>query len=133
MHGATQSGPSVWLVGDVEHPDFAEAAALVRATAIVGPGLPELIVLAQSRPGVIRLREIERLRRSAPLSGEVSLLGSWCEGETRTGKPAAGVRRLYWYEFPSWWRRQLVLHATGRCPDWCGWRILDYGLRMAEF
>ncbi|MEX2187531.1 MAG: hypothetical protein WD875_12085 [Pirellulales bacterium] len=118
MHGATTIGPSVWLVGDFEHPDFAKAVPLVRATADVGPALPEVIVVAQSRPGVIRRREIERLRRSAPLAGVVSLLGSWCEGETRTGRPAAGVRRLYWHEFPSWWQRQMVLRAAGRCPDW---------------
>src|SRR3989304_6230263 len=131
MHGTAKSGPGVWLVGDVEHPDLAEATTLVRATANVGPGLPEVIVLAQSRPGAISLREIERLRRSAPLAGVVSLLGSWCEGETRTGRPVAGVRRLYWYEFPSWWRRQMGLRAAGRCPDWA--RAEDFGLRIADF
>ena len=130
MHGATTIGPSVWLVGDFEHPDFAEAVALVRATADVGPALPEVIVLAQSRPGVIRAREIERLRRSAPLAGVISLLGSWCEGETRTGRPAAGVRRLYWYEFPTWWQRQLVLRAVGRCPEWA--RAEDSRSRIAD-
>jgi hypothetical protein len=125
--------PSVWLVGDSEHRDFAEAKALVQSTANVGPGLPELILFAQSRPGVIRTREVERLRRSAPLAGVVALLGSWCEGETRTGRPAVGVPRLYWYEFPSWWRRQLRLRAAGQCPEWaradnCEWRIADCGL-----
>ena len=99
-------------------------------TAEVGPQPPELIVVAQSRPGVVASREIERLRRSAPLAGVVSLLGSWCEGETRTGRPAAGVARLYWYEFPSWWRRQLALRAAGRCPDWA--RLEDFGLRIAD-
>lgn len=118
MQGTIESRPGVWLVGEVEHPDFAEAVALLRATANLGPGLPEVIILAQSRPGVIGPREIERLRRSAPLAGAVSLLGSWCEGETRTGRPAAGVGRLYWYEFPSWWRRQLALREAGRCPEW---------------
>lgn len=130
MRDAKPTGPKVWLVGDVKHHDFAEAVALVRATANVGPGLPELILLAQSRPGVIRRREIERLERSAPLAGIVSLVGSWCEGETRTGRPAAGVRRLYWYEFPSWWRRQIGLHAAGQCPDWA--RIEDGRLPIAE-
>src|SRR5206468_630467 len=58
------------------------------------------------------------LRRAAPLAGVVALLGSWCEGETRTGRPLSGVQRLYWYDFPAWWRRQLQLHAANRCPDW---------------
>jgi hypothetical protein len=127
----------VWLFGDVDHGDFAEAVALVRATANVGPGPPEVIVLAQSRPGAIRAREVERLRRSAPLAGVVSLLGSWCEGETRTGRPPAGVRRLYWYEFPNWWRRQISLRTAGRCPQWArvedfGWRMADGGLKLGR-
>ncbi len=127
---SVQHKPGVWLVGDAEHADFAEAMALVRATANVGPGLPEVIVLAQSRPGVLRLREIERLQRSAPLAAVVSLAGSWCEGETRTGRPAAGVRRVYWYEFPSWWRQQLRLRAAGLCPEWV--RAEDFGSRAAD-
>jgi hypothetical protein len=110
--------PNVWLVGDVEHVDFAEAVELIRATASLGPGLPEVVVVAQSRPGAVGRQEWMRLRRIAPLAGFVSLLGSWCEGETRTGRPAAGVERLYWYEFPIWWRRQLALRAAGCCPEW---------------
>jgi hypothetical protein len=110
--------PNVWLVGDAEHADFAEAVALVRATANVGPGLPEVVLVAQSRPGVVGRREWMRMRRNAPLAGFVSLVGSWCEGETRTGRPPAGVERLYWYEFPAWWQRQLVLRAAGCCPAW---------------
>jgi hypothetical protein len=131
MQDALLKRPNVWLVGDADHADFAEAVTLLRATASVGPGLPELIVVAQSRPGTMRLREFERLRRSVPLAGVVSLCGSWCEGETRTGRPAAGVRRLYWYEFPSWWRRQIALRAAGQCPDWA--RVEgDFRLQIAE-
>jgi hypothetical protein len=122
--------PSVWLVGEVEHPDFAESVALVRDAADIGPRPPELIVVAQSRPGAFPSPAIERLRRSAPLAGVVALVGSWCEGETRSGRPAAGVARLYWYEFPSWWRRQLALRAAGRCPEWA--RPEDFGLRAAD-
>jgi hypothetical protein len=133
MHGAMQSGPNVWLVGDLEHPDFAEAVALVRATAKVGVALPEVAVLAQSRPSVIGLSDVERLRRSVPLAGMALLVGSWCEGETRTGRPAAGVQRLYWYEFPSWWRRQMVLRAAGRCPEWArGATSEERGARHGE-
>ena len=125
-------GPKVWLVGDLQHRDFCESVALLRRTADVGPGSPEVIIAAESRPGTIRHREIERLRRGAPLAAVISLCGSWCEGELRTGRPLAGTTRLYWYEFPSWWRRQLELHASGRCPEWagaddCGWRVADGG------
>jgi hypothetical protein len=118
MRNATVTRPTVCFVGEVEHPDFAAAASLVHASADVGTESPELIVVAQSRPGAVSEREFRRLRRNAPLAGLLSLLGSWCEGETRTGQPPAGVERLYWYEFPSWWRQQLGLWSTGCCPDW---------------
>jgi len=118
MPSVTLARPSVWLVGEAEHPDFAEVVALLRETADIGPQPPELIVVAQSRPGVFAARDIDGLRRSAPLAGVVALLGSWCEGESRSGRPAAGVSRLYWYEFPNWWRRQLALRAAGRRPEW---------------
>jgi len=122
--------PNVWLVGDIEHRDFADAVALVRSTAQTTCGAPEVILIAESRPGTVGRGEIERLRRSAPLAGVVSLCGSWCEGETRTGQPIAGATRLYWYEFPNWWRRQLELYAAGRCPEWA--RADGYGFRIAD-
>jgi hypothetical protein len=137
--------PIVQLVGDVEHPDFRDAVALVRSSALVTEGAEaarELIVVAQSRPGVVPLAEVERLRRQNPLAGIVALLGTWCEGETRTGRPWPGVPRLYWYEFPAWFRRQLSLRAAGRCPEWsqcdfgfpaaAGKLLADFGLRIAD-
>lgn len=132
--------PAVQLIGDVHHPDFREAIELLRNDAELTPSAstaPELIVLAQSRPGTVGHREVERLQRNSPLAGIVALLGSWCEGETRTGRPWPGVERLYWYEFPSWWRRQMAFRAEGRCPDWARWgdsrfRIADCGFRIAS-
>jgi hypothetical protein len=130
--------PVVQLVGDVEHSDFHDSIALVRSSASVtevAEATRELIVVAQSRPGAVPLAEVERLRRNNPLAGILALLGTWCEGETRTGRPWPGVTRLYWYEFPAWFRRQLSLRAAGRCPDWSqcdfGIRIADCGLRIS--
>jgi hypothetical protein len=92
---------------------------LLRAeAAVVESGPAELIVIAQERPGVISQRQVELLRREMPLAGVVVLAGSWCEGELRTGRPLAGVQRLYWYEFPIWWRRQMGRRTAGLCPDW---------------
>ena len=114
--------PTVQLVGDADHADFRDAVKLLRAAAHVVdarvPAAPELIVIAQSRPGAFAPCDVESLRRGAPLAGVVALLGSWCEGEARTGRPWPGVARLYWYDFPTWWQRQLALRAAGRCPDW---------------
>ena len=110
---------TVQLIGEVHHPDFRDALSLIRADARIVDGIqPEVIVIAQSRPDVIGRRDVERIRQRVPLAGLVGLMGTWCEGETRTGRPWHGVTRLYWYEFPAWWRRQRLLRAAGRCPDW---------------
>jgi len=103
------------------HWDFNEAVEFLRAESRLvdcGSQSPELIVICQSRPGTVSKSLVEHLRLAVPLAGIVALAGSWCEGETRTGRPLPGVDRLYWYEFPAWWRRQLSLRAAGRCPEW---------------
>jgi hypothetical protein len=109
------------IVGSVDHPDFCDVTSLLRATARAEIGQnesPEIVVVAQARPGQTSQREIESLRRRWPLAGIVAVLGSWCEGETRTGQPWPGVRRLYWYEFPAWWQQQLARRDAGVCPEW---------------
>ena len=113
--------PVVQLLGDVDHRDFRDARSLLADTAELNSGcgsLPQLTVIAQSRPGVVDPHIVEQLRRDAPLTAVVSLLGSWCEGETRTGRPLACSERIFWYDFPAWWRQQLGLLSNGRCPDW---------------
>ena len=122
--------PTVQLIGDVAHADFRDAVELLRRDAhlvdVYGEP-PEVVIVAQSRPDAVCRQPVEQFRRAMPLAGVVTLLGSWCEGEARTGRPWPGVHRLYWYEFPAWWRRQMRLRAEGRCPDWA--RVADFGLR----
>jgi CheY-like chemotaxis protein len=113
--------PIIQLAGDIDHHDFREAIDMLRSESrlIASAEMrPELIVVAQSRPDAICGEQIKHLQRAAPLAGVAALLGSWCEGETRTGRPWPGIQRLYWYEFPAWWRRQLQLRAANHCPDW---------------
>ncbi len=124
---------SAWFLGQANHPDFREIIELLdndtqltlapsdrHATSRDAAGVfsPELIVIAQARPGQFRWNEVDRWRCRFPLAGVVSLLGSWCEGELRTGRPLPGAERLYWHEFHAWWHRQTLLRSTGHCPDW---------------
>lgn len=95
--------------------DDAENAA---ATIPSVPLPPELVLLAQARPGVDDPSQLERLRTIAPLTRVVIVAGSWCEGELRTGRPAAGVVRLYWYEFASWWRAAVAEWEANETPAW---------------
>lgn len=113
----------VLIVGDYAHPDFsvprawlqrnvdlAEAPTIQTALEHVRAMLmaPSTIVLAQSRPGQLSTHDVDVLHRAAPLARVVALLGTWCEGEPRSGHPWPGVPRVYWYQ----WQTRLVRELT---------------------
>lgn len=97
-----------------EAPDAEEAEVLLAG----GRFLPEVIVVAQSHPGQFSARQIDRLRRLAPLARVLALLGSWCEGEVRTGNPWPAVIRVYWHQWLPCWRQELARLRQGECPAW---------------
>jgi hypothetical protein len=78
------------------------------------PCAPELIVITQSRPGEVGHEQVDRLRRAAPLARLVGVLGSWCEGEARSGHPWPAVERVYWHQWPSWLARELKQYGDQR-------------------
>jgi len=78
----------------------------------------DLIILAVSRPGEIRCDQFDDLVRQAPLSRIILVLGSWCEGEQRSGKPWPGGQRVFWYDWSRYWQRELESVAHGLCPTW---------------
>ena len=88
------------------------------ATSPFVPLPPELVLLAQARPGVDDQSQLERLRAIAPLTHVVVVAGSWCEGELRTGRPVVGGVRLYWYEFAPWWRAAIAEWEANQTPAW---------------
>ena len=77
-----------------------------------------VIVVAQARPGEFAHDDVARLRQLAPLARIVALLGSWCEGEARSGKPWPGVVRTYWHQWPARAERELRRLAAGECSPW---------------
>lgn len=83
-----------------------------------GPNAPEFIVLAQSRPGQFAAARIDALRRLAPLARIGRLLGSWCEGESRSGQPPSGCVSSYWHQWPARWARDLARFRGGHTPGW---------------
>jgi hypothetical protein len=85
---------------------------------IDAPLAPDLIVLTQSRPGEFANSGVDRLRALAPLARIVALLGSWCEGETRSGRPLPGVIRVYWHQWLPRLAQELDRVRQGRCPTW---------------
>ncbi|MBN2579419.1 MAG: response regulator transcription factor [Pirellulales bacterium] len=124
---------TILVVGDEAQPEFAgPIARLARfgrvevfadperalGSLAVGHIVPELIVVAQSYPGQYPTEMLERLRGTAPLCRILALLGSWCEGELRSGQPWPSVVRLYWHQWSARAERELTRLARGECPSW---------------
>jgi CheY-like chemotaxis protein len=125
--------PSILLLGATDRAEFQEARAamdgggpmreLAEMDAAVsalaaGEVVPEVIVVAQAFPGQVPHGTIDRLRRAAPLARIVGLLGSWCEGEMRSGAPWQGAVRTYWHHWPARGSRELHRLAAGQACAW---------------
>ena len=100
----------ILAIGDLTVPEFQGAAesltrrgaltalnAAAALTAINEGFAPAVVVVAQCWPGQFATSQIDAMRRAAPLARFVCLLGTWLEGETRTGRPLAAWRRAYWH------------------------------------
>ena len=94
--------------------DIGGAVRCVRDAA----ACPAVIILGQSRRGQFAESDVERLLHAAPLARVVVLAGSWCEGETRSGRPIGGVHRLTWHEAPQAVPRELAALSAGRTSGW---------------
>ncbi|HVW37248.1 MAG TPA: hypothetical protein VHB99_08075 [Pirellulales bacterium] len=127
------AGLHVLLIGDATHGEFRAAIETIEshgALAIVRDikgalGKLEhvstpfsLVIVAQARPGEYCDAEIDALRRAAPLAPIVALLGSLCEGETRSGKPWPGVIRVYWHQWRQRAGLELAALQAGRSSAW---------------
>jgi hypothetical protein len=124
---------SILLIGELSRPefqgvdDFLESLGQVRffsdaETAANGLASGEIVsdltVIAQSFPGEFSQQAIDRLRVASPLSRMVAILGSWCEGEMRSGQPWPTVNRLYWHQRFGRIGREIMRLAGGDCPSW---------------
>ncbi len=124
--------PSVLLIGDHRHRDFSDAvpwldqhcqlqsAADLDAAgqAMRQGGSPQIVLFVQSRPGQFAQADIETIHARSPLSRLVVLLGSWCEGEMRTGKPWSGVVRIYWHQWAARMIPELTRNRTSGAGVW---------------
>jgi len=121
------------FVGDPQRAEFREARAslerlgqvvdaptLAAAQRMLGEGTlaPDVIVVAQAYPGEYTAEALDRLRRLAPLARLLGLLGSWCEGEVRTGKPWPGAIRVYWHQWLPRAERELGQLGEGLGSSW---------------
>jgi hypothetical protein len=59
----------------------------------------DLVIVARAYPDQIDVDCVERLLARFPMVPVVALLGTWCEGESRSGKPWPGIVRVYWHQW----------------------------------
>ncbi len=135
QHAPRESPPlEVWAIGAWNHGEFRQVLpvavhgeqwllleGLDAAEAAVAAGRlhpPTVMLLATPRPSGDTASRLENLLAASPLTRAVVVAGSWCEGELRTGRPPAGVQRVYWHQFPAWWRRCRGRIDQGLPPLW---------------
>ena len=121
------------LLGDASRPEFREACLALEQVALVtrcagveeaiallagGSPAPHGIVLAQAYPGQFPLAAVDRLRSLAPLARLIAILGSWCEGEPRSGHPLPGVIRTYWHQAAVRIRREFPSRIEDQDSAW---------------
>lgn len=59
----------------------------------------DLLVILHGFSGEHHQSELDAITVTYPLTPVVSVLGSWCEGEQRTGTPLHCTHRIYWYDW----------------------------------
>ncbi len=130
---AEDAGLLILVLGDATRPEFRETRVCLgrwgnvvdfsdanSAVAALSEDRfsPDVIVVAQAFPGQFSHETIDRLRRSAPLARVLGLMGSWCEGEMRSGSPWPATVRTYWHQWPARGNRELSRLATGQPCSW---------------
>jgi hypothetical protein len=118
---------SILLVGDTAHAEFSYvphaltwhgAVRHAKNLADLDRDPPQLCFLLQRYPGEFPAHELDSLLRRWPLTRFVTVAGSLCEGEPRSGQPWAGQVRIYWHEFPGWWALQRKRIVEGQAAEW---------------
>ncbi len=127
--------PTVMLIGDSEQREFAApltwlgkhcrchwypTIAVAVESLRQAAKAPDWIVLVASYRGAFEHAEVEGLHKRAPLARLLTLLGSWCEGEMRSGRALPGVARAYWHQ----WEARAAAEMLGeRAARYAGWSL----------
>ena len=78
----------------------------------------DLIVLAASRRDQLSPAWVESVRGKASPTPLVALLGTWCEGEQRSGEPWPGVQRIYWHQWQNRFAHFVRQLTSSEVCDW---------------
>ena len=117
----------ILFTGDFWHTDFQSIISsidvpitlvpLEKSASVVDQKF-DLIVIAQSRRDQFSSAEVEKIQTTFSNTPIVSLLGSWCEGETRSGTPYPGLIRVYWHQWQGRYQKFVSQLADANLTDW---------------
>ena len=100
----------ILITGDYWHEDFRDVLSQIKVPTTlmsleslklknIDSDSYQAVLLAQARPDQYTHEDIEILQEKFPTIPVVALVGSWCEGELRSGNPAPGSLRIYWHQW----------------------------------
>lgn len=137
--------PRVWITGDTDNSCFTAATAWLDSAAdchIVplsqspthgstqAPEEPAAILFLQARPGSIDQDDIEQFHHLAPQARLLMLVGPWCDGELRSGRPCEGVARMHWNQWPARLPHELGLAGPSNRPVYRSRMITEYDILL---
>lgn len=121
------SDHKVLVTGDFWHSDFQSVLSqfevpvtlvpFEKAKTLAGSNF-NLVVIAQARRGQHSATEVQELQTLFSTTPIVALLGSWCEGETRSGIPWPGVPRVYWHQWEGRYQKFVSQLKHHNITDW---------------
>ncbi len=137
--------PRVWITGDTDNSCFTEATAWLHSAAdchavplsqMESHGSthaalePAAILFLQARPGSIAQEAVEQFHHLAPQARLLMLVGPWCDGELRSGRPCEGVARMHWHQWPARLPHELGLAGPSGRPVYRSRMITEYDILL---
>ena len=90
----------------------------------------DLVVVAISVRDQFDPETLEIIFQANTPTPVVCLLGSWCEGETRSGHPPAGIPRVYWHQWQGRFERFVEAMEDDEISPWSLPRTANDGDRI---
>ncbi|MDO4576316.1 MAG: hypothetical protein Q4D98_14005 [Planctomycetia bacterium] len=107
----------LFLIGETQTPTFQRLLAALGEFAPTDE-TPDFVLFFREYPGQYTVAQVAEVKRRFPITPLLSVEASLCEGESRTGKPLAGVHSVMWYDFLAQWPREREAWRTGKPTVW---------------
>ena len=120
--------PRLLVVGGLNRDDFVALRRLIIAgfdsvvakpqAAVELTQICDLCVLVQTYADEFTHAGLLQLQAKWPLLPLVLVVGTWSEGERRSGRALPGIPRVAWHEWDAYWRAELTRIEAGKLPTW---------------